>query len=89
MDTHKVIKRFKERHQDMKIYEEGDPYTYENKERIAFLIEKGYLEKKNKHPPQAKSNPEIKHTGGGWYELPDGKKVKGKANALKALESGV
>src|SRR5690554_6882632 len=30
--------------------------------------------------------PEIKHTGGGWYELPDGSKVKGKEKALKELE---
>lgn len=30
--------------------------------------------------------PEIKHTGGGWYELPDGSKVKGKKAAEKALK---
>jgi len=30
--------------------------------------------------------PEIKHTGGGWYELPDGQKVQGKEAAEKALK---
>lgn len=86
---YKVKKRFRESYQNMKLYEKGDPYTHNDEERVAFLIEKGYLEKKNKQPSQAESKPEIKHTGGGWYELPNGKKVKGKDNALKALESGV
>lgn len=26
------------------------------------------------------------HTGGGWYELPNGEKVQGKDNAIAALE---
>lgn len=30
--------------------------------------------------------PEIKHTGGGWYELPNGQKVQGKEAAEKALK---
>ena len=29
-----------------------------------------------------------KHVGGGWYELPDGERVQGKENALKALGGG-
>lgn len=29
--------------------------------------------------------PGLKHTGGGWYELPDGDKVHGKDKALEAL----
>ena len=33
--------------------------------------------------------PEIKHAGGGWYELPDGSKVKGKEAAEKALKEMV
>ena len=33
--------------------------------------------------------PEIKQTGGGWYELPDGSKVKGKESAEKALKEMV
>lgn len=35
------------------------------------------------HYPLAKMEP--KHIGGGWYELPDGSKVKGKENALKEV----
>ena len=33
--------------------------------------------------------PEIKHTGGGWYELPDGSKVQGKEAAEEALKGAV
>ena len=33
--------------------------------------------------------PEIKHTGGGWYELPNGQKVQGKEAAEKALKEMV
>lgn len=33
--------------------------------------------------------PQIKHTGGGWYELPDGQKVQGKEAAEKALKEMV
>ena len=29
-----------------------------------------------------------KHIGGGWYELPNGKKVQGKENAIKATGGG-
>ena len=81
----KVIKRFKEKYENDKIYEKGDPYTYEDEERIAFLIEKGYLQKRNN---PTKVEEKLKHTGGGWYELPNGEKIKGKEAALKALESG-
>lgn len=80
----KVIKRFKERYENDKIYEKGDPYTYENEERIAFLMEQGYLQKRKKPPKD--DDTELKHTGGGWYELPNGEKIQGKENALAALE---
>lgn len=30
---------------------------------------------------------EIKHVGGGWYELPNGDKVQGRDEALEALKS--
>lgn len=80
----RVIKRFKERNENLKLYEKGDTYTYKDKERVAFLIEKGYLEEDEPQRENIKSD-EIKHTGGGWYELPNGEKVKGKEKALEAL----
>jgi len=65
-----------------KVYERGDTYENENADRIAFLIEKGFLEEKSKQPLEDS----IKHTGGGWYELPNGEKIKGKEEALAELE---
>jgi hypothetical protein len=32
--------------------------------------------------------PKIKHTGGGWYELPSGRKVQGKEAAEAAMNEG-
>lgn len=55
----------------------GDSYTHDDEKRIAFLIEKGYLEKEQQ-------SVEVKHVGGGWYELPNGEKIKGKEAAEKA-----
>ncbi|MNW47879.1 hypothetical protein D3C74_252240 [compost metagenome] len=40
----KVIKSFKERHRNFNKYEIGDEYPDENKERIAYLVDKGFLE---------------------------------------------
>lgn len=39
-------------------------------------------------PPENKAQApeaEIKHLGGGWYELPDGSRVQGRDAALEAL----
>ncbi|MNW42917.1 hypothetical protein D3C74_201020 [compost metagenome] len=40
----KVIKSFKERYHNYKKYETGDEYPDENKERISYLADKGFLE---------------------------------------------
>lgn len=62
-------------------YSKGDMYESNDSERIAFLIEKGFL----------KGNKEIskfpKHTGGGWYELSNGEKVQGKEEAMLSEQS--
>ena len=36
---------------------------------------------------EAKSGGEPIHTGGGWWQLPDGRKVKGKSKAFAAWEN--
>lgn len=63
-----------------------------NEKRIKELTDAGYLEKveipkvesgvKNVKPETAD---QLKHVGGGYYELPNGEKVQGKENAEKAL----
>jgi len=92
---YKVIKKFRDKTDNRKLYKKGDSYSHDNEERIAFLIDKGFLEEKSKHPPEGDTKEEsdkgIKHTGGGWYELPNGEKIQGKEEAeaaLAELESG-
>ena len=83
--TYKVKSNFLDKTDNRKLYKKGDPYSNKDDDRIAFLIKEGYLEGKSKQPQQ---NKQIKHTGGGWYELPNGEKVQGKTEALAKLESG-
>ncbi|WP_342510574.1 hypothetical protein MKY34_11270 [Sporosarcina sp. FSL K6-1522] len=40
----KVKRDFNERFQGMKSYKKGDEYTFDNKERVDYLVENGYLE---------------------------------------------
>lgn len=78
---------FKERHENKKLYKKGDIYTFEDEGRIDFLVEQGYLEE----VAEEEVVDDLKHVGGGYYELPNGEKVRGKEEALKALaelESG-
>mgnify|MGYP000861810461 CR=1 FL=1 len=44
---HKVKTRFRDKY-TKKIYEKGDSYSHKDEKRIAYLIEKGYLEKSKK-----------------------------------------
>lgn len=79
---YEVIRTFKDKTNNLKLVNKGDFYSHKSEGRIAELIKKGFL--------SSKSEPEkeIKHIGGGYYELPNGERVKGKEEALSALESG-
>ncbi len=94
----KVIKRFKCK-MDHQRYRPGDIYTGDP-DRLEYLQDLGYLGDVIEEPPAeelpaeeapeivdvpAEEQPEPRHVGGGWYELPDGTRVKGKEEALKAL----
>lgn len=41
--AYKVIANFRDK-ETKKRYEKGDPYKNENKERVAFLIKRGFIE---------------------------------------------
>ncbi|WLR53556.1 hypothetical protein LC048_13590 [Mesobacillus subterraneus] len=72
----KVIKRFQDK-ETKEVYFRGDLYENDNSDRVAFLVEKGYLASAD-----VQEGAEFpKHTGGGWYELSNGEKVKGKKEA--------
>ena len=77
MENYKVIKNFRDKDTE-KIFNQGDSYSHESDERIAFLIEEGFLGKEKMQPEYPK------HTGGGWYELSNGEKVQGKVEAVVA-----
>ncbi|GLY09594.1 hypothetical protein [Pseudobacillus badius] len=79
MKKYKVIELFRDKHTD-KLYKEGDTYSHADEARIKELMNAGYLEK------DTVEKAELKHTGGGWYELPNGEKIQGKEEALAALE---
>lgn len=78
---YKAITAFKERNEKMKLYKKGDIYSFKDEDRIAFLVEQGYLEKVEEDEVVG----DLKHVGGGYYELPNGERVKGKDEAVKAL----
>ncbi|MEG7934981.1 hypothetical protein J0817_19820 [Bacillus mobilis] len=62
-------------------FSQGDTYESNDSERIAFLIEKGFLQENQKYSKFPK------HAGGGWYELSNGDKIQGKDEAVEAEQS--
>ena len=65
------------------IYPIGAEYVSDDESRVKYLQDEGYLD------VEYISNDENifpKHTGGGWYDLSNGEKVKGKDEATAAEE---
>lgn len=54
--SHKVLKPFMDKTDHFKKYREGDSYSHNDDDRIAFLIEKGLLQEKSKQPPKKKTD---------------------------------
>jgi len=81
---YEVIKAFRDKTDNLKLINVGDSYSHSDESRVAYLVKKGFLTEKSKQPPKEK----VKHIGAGWYELPNGEKIRGKEEALEALESG-
>ncbi|MED4016987.1 hypothetical protein [Sutcliffiella cohnii] len=76
--SYEVIKSFKDKY-TKRLYVVGSGYESEDNERIEHLQELGYLNAEEK---------EIKyiHVGAGYYELPNGEKVRGKKKAEERLK---
>lgn len=81
-----VVRRFKCKH-TKQWYSPGDTYRHESAERMEFLASQDppYIEWPPKQQIEVAGEP--KHIGGGWYELPDGQRIRGKETAMKALQS--
>lgn len=65
-----------------RIFDVGQHYRTEYEDRASLLIERGFIA----NPDDEEDGP-LKHLGAGYYELPNGDKVRGKENAIKALEA--
>lgn len=79
MKKYKVINRFKDKN-TKDLFEKDAIYESDDAIRVKFLQDEGYLDKN-----EAESE-FPKHTGGGYYELSNGEKVKGKDEAAAAEE---
>lgn len=66
----------------------GSEYFTEDPDRVKFLQNEGYLgEVINEQTPDDDADSiDQYHTGGGYYELPNGDKVRGKDKAIAALK---
>ncbi len=78
----KVIKDFHD-NETNKFHKKGHSYSHSDEGRIDFLISKGFLTEKSKQPPKQDENEFPNHVGGGYYELSNGEKIKGKKEAQK------
>jgi hypothetical protein len=97
LPSYEVIKPFRDKY-TKDLYGKGDEYFTEDEKRAKYLQEWGYIGKevdpkndKEEVDDDEKIEDEIekegiKHVGGGYYELPNGEKVKGKQNAIAELE---
>ncbi|WP_028975926.1 hypothetical protein [Sporolactobacillus terrae] len=94
----KVLNAFVDK-ETRKEYSSGSIYPSSDIERIRFLQEKGFLEMDapaetptkekadDKEVDETELPSELKHLGGGVYELPNGEHVKGKKKALEELKN--
>ena len=79
------------------LYLRGKLCLIQDADRAAYLERHGLIERADKAPAGdepagahvscAESEP--KHVGGGWYELPDGRRVRGKEQALQVMRDGI
>lgn len=85
----KVLKRFESKITG-EVYTPDKPYATEgpdaSEKRKAELVEKGYLADDDGQDEQTDDESYPKHVGGGWYELPNGERVKGKDEAIAAMK---
>ena len=83
---YKVIRRFRDKY-TREIILPGTSFHSDEIDRVENLIERGFIDtdsnpEKKPDLPQKQSEP--KHTGGGWYELEDGTRIRGKEAAYQA-----
>lgn len=66
-------------------YSVADSYESNDAERVMYLQDEGFLNKELIIDKREDLKGPV-HVGGGYYELPNGEKIKGKDAALEALK---
>lgn len=84
--TYEVSKEFIAREHNEKYYAEGDHYDSSDADRVAYLQKLGFLGDEVRDADD-ELDERLKHVGGGYYELPNGEKVRGRPNAIEALKT--
>ncbi|MED1786491.1 hypothetical protein P4V47_03040 [Brevibacillus laterosporus] len=88
MKKYPVTKEFLERFHDYKHYREGDIYSSNKDERAIYLQELGFIgEEIVADEEDNELLDRLKKLDSGYYELPNGKKVRGKKKALEELQT--
>ena len=82
MPEFNVLKPFRDK-QTKARYTPGDTFILDDLDRINKAVSRGLIEAKEKQADVSDY-----HLGGGWYELPSGQRVQGKAAAEEALKAG-
>lgn len=77
--TYSVKKKFRDR-PTLVIYSVGQTYPGDDEDYTQLLLDKGYIE-------EVSVESGLKHLGAGYYELPNGEKVRGKDKAEEALKA--
>lgn len=80
-----VIKDFLDRFNNKKLCKVGEEHVPPNEERAQLLIDKGFIEAVDDGNFAEEVEDGLIKLGGGYYELPNGEKVRGKEKALEAL----
>lgn len=95
--AYEVIKNFIDLEDNNRLNEAGQPYPREgyepSEERVQYIANKGFIKAiegtvEDTNQNEGEGDEDFpKHTGGGYYELSNGEKVKGKEEALAAEEA--
>lgn len=84
-----VIKNFFDRFNNRKFCSVGEDHVPPNDERAQLLLDKGFIKVVDGEggSDTAELEDGLIKLGGGYYELPNGEKVRGKEKALEALSA--
>ncbi|GIP38643.1 hypothetical protein J31TS4_19230 [Paenibacillus sp. J31TS4] len=88
---YEVKKEFIDKH-SKEYFSEGSVYETENTERADELAKAGFISEEVMTKTEAEQAEEaaleerLNHVGGGYFELPNGEKVRGRENAIEVLK---